>query len=54
MRREATGRRLWFFLNKADGDVALPSLPKGTDLFSGKPSAPMTLPRHGVVVIKEH
>jgi beta-galactosidase len=54
VRREAPGRRLWFFLNRGEGEAKLPSVPKGTDLLTGKSAAAMTLPRHGVAIIKEH
>ncbi len=54
VRREAVGKRLWFFLNHGEGEVTLASTPRGTDLTTGKSSGgPLTLPRHGVAVIKE-
>jgi beta-galactosidase len=53
-RRDAPGRRIWFFMNRGEGEAQLPSVPKGTDLLTGKPTGgALTLPRHGVAIIKD-
>jgi beta-galactosidase len=54
VRRESPGRRLWFFMNRGEGEAKLASVPKGTDVLTGKAAGAVTLPRHGVAIIKEH
>ncbi len=54
MRREAAGKRLWFFMNTRDEAVTLPNVPKGHDVLRDEPSARSgELEAYGVLVIRD-
>lgn len=47
-------RKLWFFMNRSDDAVTIPSTPNGTDLITDKKSGgSVTLERYGVSIILE-
>ena len=53
--RKGRGKRVWFFLNRADDAATISATPKGTDLLSGRKcnGGAVTLPRYGVKVVQE-
>ena len=53
VKRTGADRELWFFLNHADKEVNLETVPEGIQLTAGAAvgKAGMRLPQHGVCVI---
>ncbi|MBN1864847.1 MAG: beta-galactosidase [Victivallales bacterium] len=53
--RKNNNKKIWFLINNTDGDLDIPSTPKGTSLLDGKKidGRKITLPIHGVEIIKE-
>jgi len=54
VKRHSTDRQLWFFINHADQEIILDSVPEGIELASREAvgKSGMRLPRHGVCVIE--